>query len=596
VKRSRALRAFLEWLWVWLGGDLAEVDSHVAAGSGQFVYVVQPGDTLISIAYRFSTSIWILADLNELEDHRQIHGGQRLLVPRPGASPSISRASSLPGPESAIAPEMGPFIYIARTGDTLEAVALRFGLAAEDVARANRIQTSQKVWPGQRMLIPAPAPEPGPESPAQVSEPRRESQNYGLEPIQLRMPALDSELSSFPSSEALAASRLPLLPGPDALKSERPPVDASTGAPTPELAELRGAEHPETMRVPRHSLLPGSWPEGAIRGIYVSYHSIGQPGQRQRIVDLLTKTEINALVIDVKGDQGLITYPTGVSLAHDIGAVRPAASDFDELMDFSKANGVYTIARIVTFRDHPFATAFPERAAQREAGGVWHDSAGLAWVDPFAQAAWEYNADLAEEAVQLGFNEVQFDDVRFPRASQDGAPRFSMPLSRPMRVAAVTAFLGYVRKRLLSLGVSVAASVLGYTCWRHDDGLVGQDIQRMATYLDVLCPVLFPTYFDGGLLGLDNAGDHPYEVIYESVKRTLQQVQPLGCRVRPWIQDFRGSRFGQREIGLAEVRAQVRASLNAGGAGYVACDPKARYTLEAYLEKPIDMSLSDDYN
>lgn len=353
-----------------------------------------------------------------------------------------------------------------------------------------------------------------------------------------------------------------------------------TLAATPES----GLEHLITAPSPSDtSQLPIAWPGGALRAIYVSYFALGRPEQRRRVIDMLSRTEINALVIDVKSDHGLISYPTDVRMAPTVGAAQPTADDFDELMDFFKANRVYTIGRIVTFRDHAFARAHAEWAAHQKRGDVWHDREKLAWTDPFARAVWEYNADLAEEAARRGFDEIQFDQVRFPTSSQDGAPHFSQPLDFETRTTAIVSFLSYVRGRLAPLRVRVAANVFGYTCWRTDDAFIGQNIEHMAPYLDVLCPMLYPSTFGSGIPGYRQAVAHPYEIVFESMKRALSKVKPWNCQVRPWIQDFADFRFDKRSYGLAEIRAQIRASFDAGGAGYMAWDPRTEYTLEAYL-------------
>jgi hypothetical protein len=272
-------------------------------------------------------------------------------------------------------------------------------------------------------------------------------------------------------------------------------------------------------------------------------------------------------------------------LAQNIDAAHPSAVDFSELMDFFKANNVYTIARIVTFKDPPFANAYPEWAVQREKGGLWHDRDRLAWVDPFIQATWKYNADLAAEAARRGFDEIQFDFVRFPTRSQDGVPHFSKSPSQQLRVASITAFLSYVRGWLSPLGVSVAANVFGYTCWREDDTLIGQDIWRMAQHLDVLCPMLYPSTFGSGVPGYENAVAFPYEIVYESTKRAVHRIGTLDCRVRPWLQDFPDYRFDGRVYGRAEIRAQMLGSFDGGGHGYMAWNPRIKYTIRAYFQK-----------
>jgi LysM repeat protein len=532
------LLQLLERCWVWLGGELPVTKTGVAVepGPDQFVYVVQAGDTLSSIARRFSSSVWILADLNDLDDPGLIRVGQRLLIPRPGVR---SPAPSVPaeyGPEPPLETEPGPFIYIVQTGDTLSAIARRFGVSVAAIVETNRIQDPNLAWPGQRLLIP------------------------GLE--------LQPELELAPSAAELS----PPVPEPE-------PTSPPLTEPEPETVTA-----PVPLpNPPSTPLLPIPWPDDAILGIYVPYSAMGHHAHRRHVIDILTKTEINALVIDVKGDYGLISYPTNVSLAHDIGATRPAADDLDELMDFFKANGVYTIARIVTFKDHPLASAHPEWAAQREGDSVWHDREELAWVDPFIQATWGYNADLAEEAARRGFDEIQFDYVCFPTHSQEGTPHFSQPLSRETRVAAIAGFLSYVRGRLAPMHVRIAANVFGYTCWRKDDMLVGQDIERMAQHLDILCPMLYPSAFEGGIPGYKDAMAYPYQIVYESMKQAVRRVEPLDCRVRPWIQDFPDYRSDQRVYGPAGIRAQMQGSLDGGGIGYMAWDPQVKYTSGAYF-------------
>jgi LysM repeat protein len=151
-----AVRSLLERFWVWLGGDVWPAGlSAVVPGPGQFVYTVQPGDTLHAIAHRFSTSIWVLAAINELDDLRQIHAGQPLLIPRRGAplvSPTAHASESIPAP--AVEPEAGPFIYIVRTSDTMSDVARRFRVTSDAIIQANRLPASSPLWPGQRLLIP----------------------------------------------------------------------------------------------------------------------------------------------------------------------------------------------------------------------------------------------------------------------------------------------------------------------------------------------------------------------------------------------------------------------------------------------------------
>jgi hypothetical protein len=173
--------------------------------------------------------------------------------------------------------------------------------------------------------------------------------------------------------------------------------------------------------------------------------------------------------------------------------------------------------------------------------------------------------------------------VRFPTPSPEGIPCFSQPLSRASRIAAVTGFLSTARGRLSPLGVRVAANVHGYACWRKDDMAIGQDIERMAQYLDVLCPMLYPSTFGSGIPGYQYAIAHPYEIVYETMKRAVSRVEPLGCQVRPWIQDFPDHRFDRRIYGPNEIQAQMRGSFDGKGTGYMAWNPGVEYTMMAYF-------------
>lgn len=647
------LRPYLERFWVWLGGEppAVDIDATVPPDFGQFVYVVQPGDTLSDIARRFGSSVWILADLNDLDDLRLVRVGQRLLIPRldaPAATPSLSSEAETEPPMEA---ESGPFLYIFRTGDRLDSIADRFGVTVAEIVETNRIQNSELIRPGRRLLIPGLEPELG-LRPSLIleAEPGSELTLAEPKPISPHWPQ--------PPFDQIAESESdPAPPGPDPMpESSSAPNFEPLGemAPVPDrgqyayivqpedtlliiarrfnvtlkaLIEANDIEDPNLVRPGLRLFIPGitlssvpepssghissepvspthssggaspiPWPDEAIRGIYVSYLTLGYEARRRHISDLLTKTEINSLVIDVKGDNGLISYPTGVALAHKIGANRPSACDFDELMDFFRANSVYTIARIVTFKDHLFASANPGWAARHEGGGLWHDQGGRAWVDPSVQLAWEYYADLAEEAARRGFDEIQFDSVRFPVFSQEGTPRFSQRSGLGSRTDIITAFLSYIQRRLSTFEVPVAANVIGYVCWHEDAKFIGQDIRRMAHYLDVLCPKLYPSTFRDGIPGYEYAIAYPYQIVYESMQHVAERMGSRGCRVRPWIQDFPDFRFDKRVYGSDEVRAQMWGSFDGGGDGYMAWDPKNRYTEGAYFQKAIDTSVSDDYN
>jgi LysM repeat protein len=580
-----ALRSLAERFWIWLGGEVSAAESHaVRPGSGQFV----------------------------------------------------SAATKTPAERMDAGPPdeyVGPCVYIVPKGETLHTVAQRFHVSPAAIIERNRLVNAEAVRPGYRLLIPAPEFQVKPEAP-----PRPASDSaVGVPPLPaasslpLREPAPESE----PVSVAEAPAATPPAPRTDQYTYTVQPGDSLMGiarhfnvtvrsiieandVPDPNRIEAgcqlvipgvawlspgsapgeepAAGAAPPAARLPHAWFDPIPWPADAVRAVYLSHSVIGHEAHRRRLAQMLTTSEVNALVIDAKGEHGVITYSSDVAMDWEMDADSPAAEDFEELMDFFKANSIYTVARIVAFKDNRFAAAYPDWAVHREDGELWYDRKGRAWIDPLAQAAWEYLVDLAEEAAHMGFDEIQFDEVRFPAQSQVGVPVFGRPTDGEARVAAVASFLRFARERLASLKVRVGVALSGYACWRSDEGASGQDIQRIAPYVDVIAPVLYPSSFHTGVIEEGADAAHPYRIVHAGTQCAVRRVEPFGCSVRPWIQDFPDPAADKRAYRPADVRAQMWGSFNAGGAGYSAWNAGMAYSMKAYLKNTIDMRPSDDYN
>lgn len=485
------------------------------------------------------------------------------------------------------------FRYTVQRGDTLNAIARRYSLTVKDLVEANDIHDPNRIFPGQKLIIPGypspepaaePAPEPVPQPPPSgdhlvytVAEGDTISgiaKRYGITVWQL------IEANDLADPNSIAVGEQIIIPG---VAQVRPPVQPE---PQPQVV-VQPEPEPEKPRAMRiDPTFPPIGPLDAIRAFYISYFAIGHIDFRQRIFELLDTTELNAVVIDAKGDHGWISYPTQIPLAQEIGAARPSARDFETLMAELKRRDIYTIARVVTFKDNPLARSYPEYAIK--AGGVagglefWQDRDKSGWADPFLKPVWDYNVQVAVEAAQMGFDEIQFDYVRFPMPGQAGTPQFSQEVNKETRIAAVTGFLSIARGQLQPFGVKVAADTFGYTCWRKDDTLIGQDIERLSQYLDVLSPMLYPSTFSSGIPRYKNAIAHPYEVVYESARRAVDRVASFDCVVRPWIQDFPDYRFDKRVYGREEIQAQIKGCFDAGSSGFIVSHPRGKYTAGAY--------------
>jgi hypothetical protein len=325
----------------------------------------------------------------------------------------------------------------------------------------------------------------------------------------------------------------------------------------------------------------------SIKAAYLTYFGVGDRGIRTRVLELASRTELNAVVIDVKGDRGWILYRTEVEQAQAIGAQGPGTlRDFDGLMADLNTRGIYTIARIVTFKDNLLATGRPDLAIiDTRTGKPWIDNEKLAWVDPFREEVWAYNIALAKEAVRRGFDEIQFDYVRFPTDGKLGAARYSRPNSKDTRLPAIASFLERARRELGPTGAFVAADLFGYTGFNENDTDIGQRIEELAPHLDYICPMVYPSGYHKGIPGHPNPVLVPYKVVHESVRLIRKRSAGTVALVRPWLQDFRDYAFDRRIFGVSEVQAQIRGAEEAGGVGWMLWNPRNDYTGAALRAK-----------
>ncbi len=370
----------------------------------------------------------------------------------------------------------------------------------------------------------------------------------------------------------------------------RTDVEGAFTVPGPAPAEPILVKMPGFRKVrlePRKGRLEVALEPQAVKAAYLTYYGALSRSIRTRVLGLTERTELNAVVIDVKGDRGWILYKTEIPLALEIGARGPAIfRDFDGLMADLKARGVYTIARIVTFKDNVLATARPDLAIiDTRTGKPWVDNEHLAWVDPFREEVWDYNIAIAREAVRHGFDEVQFDYVRFPTDGRLAATRYAKPNNKTTRLPTIASFLQRARTAIGPLGAFVAADVFGYTAFNENDTDIGQRVEELTPHLDFISPMVYPSGYQWGIPGYRNPVQNPYKVVFESVRLTRQRATHTHVRVRPWLQDFRDYAFDRRVFGVPEVRAQIQAADDAGAAGFMLWNPRNEYTAAALRPK-----------
>lgn len=277
-----------------------------------------------------------------------------------------------------------------------------------------------------------------------------------------------------------------------------------------------------------------------IRGIRVGAGATGDDEFFGSLLELADATAVNALVFDTKQEGGKVLYDTDIPEAHQMGAV-DVWYDPGERLAQARDRGLYTITRIVTFEDAFRAAAFPK---EKMAGP---------WIDPRSAAAREYNIALATEACRLGFDEIQFDYVRFP-AGRTAEVSGQLDLSQEERVSAVESFLEEARAELEPLGCAISADIFAIVVSVPDDQGLGQRPEELSPHLDALSPMVYPSHYSLGWLGFADPNDHPYEVTADAIDDALLRIHEQTV-LRPWLQAFWWSNDQiRRSIQAAEDR------------------------------------------
>jgi hypothetical protein len=320
------------------------------------------------------------------------------------------------------------------------------------------------------------------------------------------------------------------------------------------------------------------------KSLYLTVYGIGAAFLRDPALDVIQRNNLNALVIDLKGDRGLIPFPSGQTLAEKAGALKlRTIPDLKQLVADLKARGVYLIARLVVFKDDPLANSRPDWAVRTAGGAIWKDREGLAWIDPFRREAWNYTLGVAEEAAAAGFDEIQFDYVRFPDAV---GLTFSQTSTEATRVATITGFLAEAKRRLARYNVFVAVDIFGYVCWNRDDTGIGQRIEDLADVVDYISPMLYPSSFQFGIPGYRNPVASPYEIVHLSLEQAKTRTRGKPAHYRPWLQAFPDYAFGGQKFGPDEIGKQIQAARDSGTVGWMLWNPRNVYTPNDFRAEP----------
>ena len=322
-----------------------------------------------------------------------------------------------------------------------------------------------------------------------------------------------------------------------------------------------------------------------LRGLYVNrWAALGR--KLNDLIGVAKRTEINALVIDVKDDRGFVLYRSSVPLAREIGADTAdghwmSGAKLRAVLDTMAAHKIYPIARIVVAKDPLLALKRLDLAIKRKSDlKPWLDKNGRPWLDPHQREVWQYAVDLAREAHELGFSEVQFDYVRFPDEKRLISETIYPLANGRTRAQVIRDQLGFVRNALKPLGMRVTADVFGLTATDTTDMGIGQRWEMFVDQVDVVLPMIYPSHFARGTYRLRNPNAHPYQTIDHALKDAIARSDsvPNAASVIPWYQDFP---LGAPRYGAAEIRAQKKAGYDNGFQSWILWNPKSNYTLAA---------------
>lgn len=349
----------------------------------------------------------------------------------------------------------------------------------------------------------------------------------------------------------------------------------------------------------------------SVKAVYMTACTASSKNLREKLVMLINETEINSVVIDIKDYTGRISYQTknqDLSISSAKGSESCFVSDMQDFIDELHKNEVYVIGRISVFQDKFMVKNKPELAVKKRTATStpWQDRKGISWIDVSAKEHWNYISLLAHDAWSVGFDEVNFDYIRFP--SDGDMKDIYYPFSKSMdKSTALELFFSYLQKSLSDIPIKMSADLFGMTTTNHDDLSIGQVLEKALPYFDFIDPMVYPSHYSVGFNNLGDPNKHPYEVVDYSLKKGIERTIATTTKIdtllgesiasttptmytkpsydrqaiRPWLQDFNYPVPYTAEM----VRTQIQATYDNGLTSWILWSPSNRYTREALKDE-----------
>jgi hypothetical protein len=317
-----------------------------------------------------------------------------------------------------------------------------------------------------------------------------------------------------------------------------------------------------------------------IRALYVNRFAAQSGTKMKKLMAFVDTTELNGLVIDMKDEFGLNYKSADASVRRNEGGTHGFVRDVKALLDTLHAHNIFAIARIVTFKDPVAASVNANWQIKTPAGGSWHDEKGNAWVSAYNKDVWEYNLKIAEELTKLGFDEIQWDYIRFPEPYRRLGPQIFPTANGVSKPDALAAFLKVARERMNKLGVRSTADVFGFVTTVRGPLEIGQHWEKLAPVTDVLLPMTYPSHYPRGTWGIARPNAEPYKIMKIAIDSARVRNRQIGItkpeHVRPWVQAFS---LGQPKYDATHVKEQIRAIYDAGFDGWILWHPGSNYDI-----------------
>lgn len=347
-------------------------------------------------------------------------------------------------------------------------------------------------------------------------------------------------------------------------------------------------------------------PEFNVKGIYVTGWVAGISSRMENLINLIEETQLNTMVIDVKDDQGYISYPSHVEMAKNLGASQRKINNVEEFLERLNEKGIYTIARIPVFKDALLASSRPELALlinngpeniswglgkenfNKSSGQLIYSASSLkqakiekynisrskSWVDPTRTEVWDYNISLGREAIELGFDEVQFDYVRYPALKGKNRAIIYKGITKEK---AINDFIIEANQRFKKFDYPLSIDVFGLSTSAECDLGIGQNFKELSSNIDIISPMVYPSHYSPGIYGLDFPEKDPYKTVYRSMRDAQKKTEDNDVLLRPWIQDFSIN----YKYSSHEVKEQLKALEKLGIEEWLLWNPSSRYTKDA---------------